>query len=187
MPELLSPDELEQLRLRGSRESLWAAGLSGFEPTADEWRKVTAIRAEFDEAMSKLSDPTLTADARRERLETLQANLDAGMREALGDRYAQYEMGNNEDFQTVHRVTQRYGLDDNVAARACQVRQTAVSEAETVRNDTTLSAEERQAALTTIQQETEHTLAATLGNKVLATYLEYGGGWLTDLNRSGAE
>jgi hypothetical protein len=181
--ELLTPEELEESRLRASKESLWAAGLSGFEPTEEQWRKVTKVRADFDEAMQSLSDPGLSDVARRERMETLQAELEHGMREALGDHYDQYELANNEQFQAVQRITQRYGLSNSVAAQAYEVQQAAMAEAERLRADPDLSARERQGLLTGLQQETERALARTLGEQVLVTYKEYGGDWLRELNQ----
>jgi hypothetical protein len=182
--KLLTPEELAEFRLRASRTSLWAAGLSGFEPTEDEWRAVTRARIEFDDAQRKLFGAVLTPVERLKREGELQAELMQSLNAALGtERLAQYKIAIDAGFQEVFRVTQRYGLPDNVAFQAYEVRQAAMDQAQHVRDDPALSEQTRQATLAALQQETQRALAKTLGEKVLATYKEYGGDWLMELGR----
>jgi hypothetical protein len=168
---LLTPEELEESRLRNSKESLWASSLSGFEPTKAEWQAVTGLLVDFDEAQSAGDGPD-------------QSKLTQAIKEALGaDRFAQYTLANNAQFQEVYNVTQRYGLTDDVAKQAYEVQQAAIAQAENVRLDPNLSQATRQAMLSAIQQETENTLSQTLGEKALSTYKEYSGRWLQELNQ----
>jgi hypothetical protein len=186
--ELLSPEELEESRLRSSRGSLWAMGLSGFEATEAEWRAVTKLRVDLDEAQRDLAGAELTDDERNRRRETLQAQLQQALKDALGQkRFSQYELAANAEFRDVRKVTQRYGLPDSVAFQAYELRQGAFSEIQWARNDPTRSAENRQSALNAIQQQTERALAKVLGEKVFSTYKEYGGDWLTELSQNGNE
>jgi hypothetical protein len=64
------------------------------------------------------------------------------------------------------------------------VQQTAQAQAAQVRADASLSPEARQAALNAIQQETEQAMSQILGPKVLSTYKEYGGDWVTGLSQT---
>ncbi len=183
--ELLAPEELEEARLRGSKESLWAIGLSGFEATEAEWRAVAKLRVDFEEAQRNLASPELSDEDRAKRQEELQAQLTRATKAALGaERFAQYELAGDGQFQEVYNVTQRYGLPEKTAVRAYEVQQAALAEAEKVRADPNLSPESRQAALTTLRRETESALARTLGEQTLATYREYSGTWLDELNRN---
>jgi hypothetical protein len=185
---LLTPKELEESSLRSSKNSLWASSLSGFEATEDEWRAVTRLQNDFDEARRNLANPDLSDAERQQGQGGLQDALAQATQAALGpERFAQYEVANNEQFQEVYKVTQRYGLPENVAVQAYEVQQTAMTQAEEVRGDPNLSPEARQAALTAIQQETGQTMANTLGEKVFSTYQEYGGAWLNELNQGGNE
>jgi hypothetical protein len=180
---LLSPAELEELRLRGSRESLWAIDLAGFEATEEEWRAVTRLRLEFSEAGKSLED--LGHEEALNRREELEAELKRATQTLLGaERYARFELAANGEFQDVCRVTQRYGLADTIAVQAYEVQQAAAAEASRLRENGELSAPTRLAALTGLRQEAERTLAKTLGEKVFATYREYSGSWLEDLDRS---
>ena len=185
---LLTPEELEESSLRSSKNSLWASSLSGFEATEDEWRAVTRLQNDFDEARRNLANPDLSDAERQQGQGGLQDALAQATQAALGpERFAQYEVANNEQFQEVYKVTQRYGLPENVAVQAYEVQQTAMTQAEEVRGNPNLSPEARHAALTAIQQETGQTMANTLGEKVFSTYQEYGGAWLNELNQGGNE
>jgi hypothetical protein len=182
---LLTPDELAELQLRESNEANWTGNLSGFEPTEDEWRAVTQLRLKHAGDQSQLADPDLSNEQRTASQNGLQADFDQAVESALGsDRYSQYQLANNAEFQAVRDVTQRYGLPDDIAAQAYQAQKDAVTAAEQVRNRQDLSPDGRQAALTAIQQETERNLAQILGPDVLPTYKEYRGSWITGLNQA---
>jgi hypothetical protein len=164
----------------------WAASLpGGFNPTEDEWRSLTPLRSQFEASQSALADPDLTDEQRAAQQDELQSNFVNSVQEALGpDRFAQYQLANDDQYQALHNVTQRYGLPDNVVARGLNVQQTAQAVADQVRASSNLSPEDQQAALNAIQQETEQTLSQILGVKVLSTYKEYGGDWLTGLSQT---
>jgi hypothetical protein len=182
--ELFTPEELEEIRLRSSKESLWAIGLSGFEPTETEWRAVVKLRVDTEEAQQLLNNSSLSAEERGQREEELQAELTRATKEVLGpDRFNQYEAANDAQFQDVVKVTQRYGLSNEVAYQAYDLQQAVLKQANEIRGDSTVSDDARQAALAELQQETERALSTTLGDKVLSTYKQYGGTWIKDLSQ----
>jgi hypothetical protein len=183
--QLLTPDELAELQLRESNEANWAGNLSGFDPTEDEWRAVTQLQLKQAGDQSQLADPDLSNEQRTALQNGMQADFDQALEAALGsDRYAQYQLANNAEFQAVRDVTQRYGLPDDIAAQAYQAQKDAMAAAEQVRNSQDLSPDARQAALTAIQQETERNLAQILGPDVMPTYKEYRGDWITGLSQA---
>ena len=183
--KLLTPDELAELQLRESDVADWAGNLPGFNPTEDEWRSLTGLRSQFDESQRGLGGAGLTDEERAARQNELQAGFDSAVQAALTpEQFAQYQLANNDQYQSLHNVTQRYGLPDSVAAESLGVQQTAQTQAAQVRANDSLSPEARQAALSAIQQETEQTLSQILGAKVLSTYKEYGGDWLTGLSQT---
>jgi hypothetical protein len=176
--ELLSPEEREELRIRSSRESLWAGSLSGFEPSEEEWRNVSRLRADFEESQRQLSRSQLGDEEQLHRQEELQAKLDEATKTALGsDRFARYQLASDPQFQELHRVTERYGVSDAIAAQAHAMRLAALAQAQQLRDNSNLSEESRNAALKSIQRETERALTQTLGVKVFATYKEYSSSW----------
>jgi hypothetical protein len=185
--QLLTPAEQAELKIRESDVSDWAANLPGFNPTEDEWRSLTQLRAQLEESQNALA-PDLTDEERAARQNELQANFDSAVQAALNpDRLAQYQLANNDEYQSLRSVTQRYGLPDNVASQSLEVQQTAQDQADQVRANPNLSPETRAATLNAIQQETEKTLGQILGSKVLSTYKEYGGDWITGLSQPDAQ
>jgi hypothetical protein len=182
--QLLTPQELDELRLRESGGANWASDLPGFEPTEDEWRTVARLRSDYDQAQSDLAGANLTDEERQARQSELEAKLAGDTKGALGaDRFAQYELASDGQFQQVRDVTQRYGLSDQVAEQAYQIEQSALAQAKQVREDPNLSPDARQTALAGIQQETERTLNGTLGAKVFSTYKDSAGDWIKSLGQ----
>ncbi|MGN6642242.1 MAG: hypothetical protein ACTHKU_04505 [Verrucomicrobiota bacterium] len=179
--QLLTPEEMNTIKLSDSPTAGWAKHLSGFEPSEEEWRKVVEFQDGSDQAHAVVSDRTSAQEeAFRQEEQTKQA-----IKAALSpERYAQYELANNPEFQRVHNITQRYGLADSIAAQVVDMQQAAITAAGQVRADTSLSPDQRQSALQEIQQETVRTLSGALGDQPFATYQEYGGGWLPDLGRT---
>jgi hypothetical protein len=183
--KLLTPDELAELQLRESDVADWAGSLPGFNPTEDEWRSLTGLRSQYEEAQREIASPDLTDEERTARQNELQAGFDNAVKAALTpEQFAQYQLANNDQYQALHNVTQRYGLTDSVAAQSLGMQQSAQAAADQVRANTNLSPEARQAALNAIQQETEQALSQILGTKVLSTYKEYGGDWITGLTQT---
>ena len=180
--QLLTPEELAELRLRESDAADWAGNLPGFNPSEDEWRAMTKLRSELDEGQSQSSSAELSEEERTVRQGELEAKFDQTLKETLGpDRFAQYELANNAQFQGVRNVTRRYGLPDDVAVTAFETQQTALAHARQVGEDPNLSPAARLTALMAIQQEAERTLSATLDARVFSTYKEYSGDWLKEL------
>jgi len=179
---LLSPAEQKEMQLRESDVADWAANLPGFSPSEDEWRSLTALRLQFEQSHNNLNEAQTDDSEKQSQQNQLQANFDAAVQAALGpDRFAQYQLANNDQYQALHKVTQRYGLPDDVVNQSLQVQQAAQNAAGQIRANSNLSPDQQQAALNAIQQQTEQTLSQILGNKVLSTYKEYGGDWLDGL------
>ncbi len=181
--ELLTPEELTELKLRSSDVANWAASLPGFKPTEDEWRSLTGLRSQYEESQNELANQNLTEEQRTAQQNELQSNFDNAIKAALDpDQYAQYQLANNDQYQAIHNVTQRYGLPDSVASQSLNVQQEAQAAAAQVRANASLSPDAQQAALNAIQQATEQNLSQIFGSQVLSTYKEYGGDWISGLS-----
>lgn len=191
-------DFAEEYDLRSSGSG-WAGRLAGFEPTEDEWRAVTKAQAELNAVMRqnpsavhalmlqryglspgspnypKLEPQPDVADA--------QARFEASVQATFGpERYAEYQRAGDPIYQQTRRVTQRLGLDDNLAVRAWEIQRATQAAAEQLRANPGLDAERRQAALDQITAETFATLRSTLGDRGFETYQEYAGSWLRGLS-----
>ncbi len=181
---LLTPEEQEELQLRESDVADWAANLPGFSPSEDEWRSLTTLRFQLEQAQNDLAAGTISEDEKQAQQAQLQVNFDAAAQQALSpDRFAQYQLANNEQYQALHNVTQRYGLPDSVAAQALQARQDAQNMATQISANSDLSPENQQAALNLNQQQARQALSQILGDETFSTYEKYGGDWLNSLNQ----
>jgi hypothetical protein len=180
--QLLTPEEMTELNLRSSDAAGWAASLQGFNPSEAEWRALTDLRAQFEASQAALANTNLSDEQIAAQQTELQSNFESAIQGTLDpDRFAQYQLANNDQYQALRAVTQRYGLPDSVVEQGLSIQQTALASAEQVRANSTLSPADQQAALTAIQQETQQTLGQILGANVFSTYQEYGGDWLTGL------
>lgn len=181
--QLLTPEELAELKLRQSPEAGWAQNLPGFEVTESEWRAVAQARADWVAAH-------VPADAAQPgaRSEPAAADMAQIIQTTLGaDRLAQYQQASDGDYQMTHKVMARYGLADTVAQEVRDMQRVAEAKVQQVQGDASLTPEERQATLATLQQETERSLKANLGAEVFHTYQRYAGGWLTHLAPDSAD
>jgi hypothetical protein len=182
--QLLTPEEMAELNLRGSDAAGWAANLQGFNPSETEWRTLTDLRAQFEASQAELGKVNLSGEQVAAQQSELQSNFDSAVQATLDpDRFAQYQLANNEPYQALHAVTQRYGLPDSVVEQGLSIQQTALASAAQIRGDSTLSPADQQVALMAIQEETQQTLGQVLGANVLSTYQEYGGDWLAGLGQ----
>ena len=183
--QLLTPEELAELQLRESDVAGWAGSLPGFQPGEDEWRSLTGLRSQYEQSQRELDNSNLSDEERAARQNGLQTGFDDAVKAALTpEQFSQYQLANNDQYQALHNVTQRYGLPDSVATQSLGLQQAARNAADQVRNNSNLSAETRQSALDAIQRETEQALSQLLGPDAFTTFQEYGGDWVTGLNQT---
>ena len=181
---LLTADEQEELKLRESDVANWAANLPEFSPSEDEWRSLTALRLQLEQAQNDLAGKSMSDEEKQAQQTQLQANFDTAAQQALNpDRFAQYQLANNEEYQALRNVTQRCGLPDSVAAQAAEAQQNAQNAAAQIRANSNLSPEDQQSALNLNQQQAQRALSQILGDKTFSTYQKYGGDWLSSLNQ----
>lgn len=180
---LLSPEEFADYELRMSDTAMQMRfSLNGFEPTEDEFRRIFELRRGFDEEFGPMF-----GGADEEQMQTrneAQAKLNEGLKQLLGEeRYSDYERVQDFTWQSLSKVAERQGLDDAGARALWEVKQAAEAEAGRIRGDASLSAEQRDAALAAIQQETENELTARLGDKGMNSLRKNPGGyWLNNLS-----
>ena len=178
--QLFTPAEKAEFELRQSGAANWARNLPGFEPTETEWRAVAQARKTFDDTINQAGGATKEEQAQRQQ--AMRDELQKEIATTLGaDRFAQYELADNGDYQQTRRITQRYRLPDATAQQAYDMQRSAEAAANRLRGDQTLDPAARQAALAAVRQETERSLSATLGANVFGTYQKYNGGWLKQL------
>jgi hypothetical protein len=199
---LMSAEEFLEFRLRDSPAGNWARNLPGFEPTETEWRAVAQWKLEYQEALEKAfpNAPEMNeaftrryglpvpkgpeAAAREDLRRQMEAELNTAMKSTLGaERFDEYQLAANSDYQQTKRIIDRYELPESLAKQAYELQRSAAAHAEAAGAAANLTDEARLSALAAIRQETERALATTLGPKVFGTYQEYHGGWLQRLDQ----
>ncbi|MCL4177926.1 MAG: hypothetical protein KJ072_09295 [Verrucomicrobia bacterium] len=191
-------DFAEESDLRASGSG-WAGRLAGFEPTEDEWRAVTKAQAELNVVINRggrdyealmlqrygliPGSPDSPNPKPQPDVADAQARFEASVQAAFGpERYAEYQRAGDSSYQQTRRVTERLGLDDNLAVHAWEIQRATQAAAEQLRANTELDAARRQAALDRITAESLATLRSALGDRGFETYQEYAGSWLRDLS-----
>lgn len=204
-------DLVDEFDLRNSFSAFWAADLAGFEPTEAEWRAVTLAGIEYEKAQREAGrsmdirimkryglspagagahgraelDPEAQTEATRRQqaaLEAAAARYQASLQAAFSpERFAEYQRASDGNYRQTRAVTQRLGLGDEVANQAWQIQRAAQNAVEQLRARPDLDDASRQVALREIRAEAERSLRVTLGERAIAPYQEYAGGWLQAL------
>lgn len=185
--QLLSPEELDEYRLRSSGGARWAQNVAGFEPTEDEWRAVARLKQSFNDAAQQLNRSSLSQAEKEARRKELEAALESETRTTLGaERYVELERARDGQYDSLRRVVQRHGCTDDLAVRSYELVKTAQEQMRQVSNNPDLPADTRAATLQALRAEAASALRQTLGATVFETYQEYGGSWLHEPTSDGA-
>ena len=164
--QLLTPEEARQYDLRMSMTgNILRNQLAAFEPSEQEFLSVFDLRKVFDVQFHPMDPGEATAAERAERGEAWK-RLQEQIKQTLGaQRYADYELAQNQDFQQMYRVAKEAGLGAPEAKQVYAMKQQAEELAARIQNDQSLTPEQRGQALGGIRQETEKTIHTVLGEK----------------------
>jgi RNA polymerase sigma factor (sigma-70 family) len=164
--QILTPEEARQYDLRMSVSgNILRNQLAAFEPSEQEFLSVFDLRKAFDVQFHPVDREETTVAERAERGEAWK-RLQEQIKQTLGaQRYADYELAQNQDFQQMYRVAKEAGLGVPEAKQVYAMRQQAEEQAARIRNDQSLTPEQRGQALGGIRQETEKTIHTVLGEK----------------------
>ena len=159
---------------------LTAKDLAGFELTGAEFREVVRAQMTGEHPLKKEFgwDDEFTPEQETER----KAQLEERFHALLGDaRYAELKRAQDGRFKEVFNVTEGHELPRAVAVKVYELRLAAEEQAFQIRDDATLTDEQRAAQLTALRTATEQGSAAALGAKAGLDYLKGGEKWLKRL------
>jgi hypothetical protein len=152
---LLTPQEREQYDLWFSpaasrvRDSVY-----GMNATQDEFLKLYQLQREID------------AQSGGQVTEQTWAEHQAKVRATLGEsRYAEYVRAQDADYRALLRVTSRFSLGPEVAAKLYSYKEAVEQERSRVDAEPNLTPQQRSAAFEAIEAETQRALRQTLGEK----------------------
>jgi len=184
--KLLTPAELEEYDLRNSNTAnRLRFQLSAFSPTEEEFRTLYRLTQAAEAQSGARADGTqigpISAEDRA-RQQAAKAALQAQIDAALGPaRAAEYRQAIEPAYQEVARLLNRLDLPVTIAPQVISVQQDIQQRANAVRQDRSLTAEDRTSQLEVLAQEAQARLTSSLGQRGYEAYKNYGGWWVNNL------
>ena len=183
---MLTPEQKTEYDLRKSPTAAnMRLQMDGFDPSEDEFRDIFAARKGFDEEFGTVPGSSISpADAEVRQLAEWEMNEQ--IRTSLGDdRYQDYMRQTDYDYKSIHKITERQGLGENISAQVYEMKGSAEELAREIRMNTGLSVEERQMQLGQIHNATSLSIESMLGGPGAAALQGQAGGrnWLNNLGR----
>ncbi len=177
----LTPQELEDYDLRTSRTAnSLRYNLSALDASEQEFRALYKLQSAFDAQFpSYYSAPT---DEQQKARSAAQKQLQNDITAALGDaRYADYQRATNYSFRQTSQLVDRLELPPETATQVYAVQQDIQQRAGALRQDRSLSADDRTAQLSALATEAQTRVTAALGAQGFEAYKQYGGQWVQNL------
>ena len=179
---VLTPEQIKDYELRSSEianQMRWQ--LSSFEPNEKEFRAIF----EYKQALAELNPPrNPDDDSPRPTPEEMKArqqkqkDLEAALAQSLdADRMKEFKLGQNWEYQNLLEA----GVAKESVFKVADMKKELETAASKVRQDKSLTPEQRNAALQALRVETEKALAETLGERRAKAYANNGGYWLRNL------
>jgi hypothetical protein len=174
LAKILTPQEFEDYQLRMSQTAMMMRmQLASFDPNEEEFRKIFDVKKKFDDefGMAGMFGSSALDKVEREKRDAAKKEMDAQLKGILGDsRYADYERSQDWAYQGIHRVAERHELPREASVQVYDMKKTAEAETRKLRQDQSLSSEQRNAALQAIRAETENSIRAVFGEKAFESY-----------------
>ena len=184
LAKILTPEELENYQLRLSQTAMvMRMQLGSFEPSEPEFINIFKLKKSYDDQFGLLGLGA-TDKPERDKAAAAKKETDAQIKSLLGDaRYADYERSQDYTYQGIYRVTERNGLTKEDANKVYDLKKVAEDQAGKVRQDSSLSPEQRAAALQGIRTETESGIRTVFGEKAFKSYVNQPGTyWLNGIS-----
>jgi hypothetical protein len=187
MGQFLTPTELESYELHSSQTaSQLRYDLDGLEPSEAEFRTIYKVRKAHEEELAYNYDPD-NKEAQKRREEAIKQSNKEIAALLPSDRAAEYERMQDYSYKELVRLVARQELPKETASTIYDSKKTAEEAAKTIRDNKSLTQQQKSEALKKIQSETETQIATSLGDKkMVEKYKRRGGWWLNNLGSSNA-
>ncbi|MBE7540379.1 MAG: hypothetical protein HS122_18475 [Opitutaceae bacterium] len=175
LEKLLTPDERMEYELRSSQLANTIRGrLNGFDATEAEYRAIYAA--------AKTSGMVERPSSMEEGRQSNEAFLNAVKSTLTPERMAEYERSTNPSYANANRLVARLNLPAGTAERLVTIEKDAQLQADVIRRNSTLTADQRTAQLGELSSRTTQQLTGSLGGeRGMEAYRQYNGGWLRTL------
>lgn len=184
LAQILTPYEMEEYKLRQSNTSQQMRySLQAFEPSEQEFRSLFKVEDAWTSVHGMYFQPDTDDPVEMKKWADMQKLRDDQYKQALGeDRYKEFSRAKSYEYQQLYRMVQSSGLPKETASKVYDVKEAAESQISKVRNDQSLSPDQRQQALTAIKEATVQAVQTSLGEKNYKKYESNGGYWLRNLS-----
>jgi hypothetical protein len=181
LAQLLTPSELREYELRQSQTaSQLANDLRNLSVNREQYEAIFDIRKKYSDSIYNYGD--LETKEARQQVEANQKAMKTELAAALGpELIKQYERSQDYSYQQLVRLAQRNGLPADTAGKVYDYKQAAEDSVKQLRDDRSLTDQQRHELLQKIRGETEQTLKETLGEKNYKRYVNNGGWWINNL------
>ena len=175
---LLGPSDYEQYQLRNASTARhMREGLTGFQPSEEEFKQIFQVRKAFDDQFAFTRDRDDAATAQERKI--AQQQMDEQLKSVLGvDRFNEYQRSQDGRYRESFDFAQKYNLPRETADTVYQVRIATEQEKKRIQNDPTLNEQTRAVILAGLAQDAKAALSQTLGPEMLGNYIQRAGGWL---------
>lgn len=182
LAKFLSAEELFEYDLRNSvTAGMLRYEISALRPTESEFRSLFPLYRELDEKYP-LKQAGVTTDEYLVQRNAALAQMKDRIQAVLGpERFAEYELSRDYNYQQTAKVTERLNLPSTATGAVYAVQKETQQRAALVRANRTLPAEERTAQLAALANESSAKISAVLGPDGFEAYKQHGGQWLQQL------
>lgn len=168
LARVLTPPQLEEFLLRFSQNASALrnelAQLQFFHATAEEFRALFRARDTFDQQLAVLGEGTDAASIQRRA--ALEQQRERAIRLVLGERrYGEYQQLHDAAYREAYAQAQEADIPEAVAALH-GIRQLVAEEQQRIRNDDSLTEEQRNIELKRIELEQLKATALALGQEL---------------------
>jgi hypothetical protein len=159
--------------------------LQSFSPDEQEFRKIYKAREAFADQFGDFG-PDPDDPAAQKKYQAGRDALNEELKADLGnDRYKTYTRGQDWNYQQLDRLAGRAGLPEDSAKKVFDIKDVAEEQAQKIRQDSSLSQDDRRAALQTVRDESQKAVSTLLGDKTFKSYQSQGGWWLQNIGGGG--
>ena len=181
---ILTPAEFEEYEMRSSPlTSRLRNSLSLMDASEAEFRTIFKVQQAFNERINPTILGVIPTQVMEDRREA-QKQMNDQLKTALSpERYNEFMKVSSAEYQQLHRLAQRENIPAETVTRAYSIRDTISAESVRIADDTTLTNEQKRAALTALAQKGRTQILSTLGPGAGESYAQVANRWLSTLER----
>ncbi len=188
LAKLLTPDEFFEFQVRNSTTAhALQTKLEALDPSEQEFRQIFKLQKTMQDTLAQQfdPDPLKNQEIRDQVVKDAQAAFNDELKKELGpDRYTAYVRSQDQDYQALVQIADRYALPKAKADKVYEMKMVAERQREQVATNPDLTEQQRTAALAAIARESQRSVVAELGSDLYEAYRESGGSWILQMPAS---